>query len=221
MTLIRVLLVDDDPLVCAGLRLLLSSAPDLQVVGEVHDGDEVVAATAAHRPHVVLMDLRMARVNGVEATRAVRALPDPPQVIALTTWDVDDALVRTLAAGASGYLLKSAEPMAIIEAVRTVVRGEAVLSPKSTRQLLDHLDQGDPSAARHEAARAMNSLTEREREVVIRMAEGLTNAAIGASLYLSEATVKTHLSAAQTKLGVRNRVELAVLAERAGLLPVS
>lgn len=215
---IRVLLVDDDPLVRSGLRLLFDSAADLEVVGEAGDGDEVVPAIHAHQPDVVLMDLRMPRVSGVEATRMVRALPDPPHVVALTTWDVDDAVVRTLDAGASGFLLKTAAPTEIVGAVRAAVNGDAVLSPRSTRQLLDHLGRNTDATARRRAEEGVAGLTDREREVVVAVAEGLSNAEVGARLHISEATVKVHLSAAQTKLGARNRVGVAVLAERAGLL---
>ena len=215
---IRVLLVDDDPLVRAGLRFLLESTDDVTVVGECGDGDEVVAAVRVNRPDVVLMDLRMERVSGIEATARVRALADPPHVIALTTWDVDDAVIRTLDAGASGFLLKTAAPREIIDAVRAVVQGDAVLSPRSTRQLLDHLERNADASARTAAEAAIGTLTERERDVVVAVATGLTNAQTGARLFISEATAKAHLSAAQAKLGVRSRVEVAVLAERAGLL---
>ena len=215
---IRVLLVDDDPLVRAGLRFLLDSADDLTVVGEAGDGDEVVAAVRGSQPDVVLMDLRMPRVSGVDATRLVRALPDPPHVVALTTWDVDDAVVRTLDAGASGFLLKTAAPAEILGAVRAVVNGDAVLSPRSTRQLLDHLGRSSDVAARRSAEERVATLTDRERDVVVAVAEGLGNAEVGQRLYISEATVKTHLAAAQDKLGARNRVGVAVIAERAGLL---
>lgn len=218
MATIRVLLVDDDPLVRAGLRFLLDSADDITAVAEAGDGDEVVAAVRAHTPDVVLMDLRMPRLSGVDATRLVRALPDPPHVVALTTWDVDDAVVRTLDAGASGFLLKTAAPTEIIGAVRAVVNGDAVLSPRSTRQLLDHLGRSTDASARRSAEEAAATLTDRERDVVIAVAEGLSNAEVGARLYISEATVKVHLSSAQDKFGVRNRVGVAVLAERAGLL---
>lgn len=218
MPTIRVLLVDDDPLVRAGLRFLLDSTGDITVVGEAGDGDEVVPAVREHQPHVVLMDLRMPRVNGVEATRLVRALPEPPHVVALTTWDVDDAVVRTLDAGASGFLLKTAAPTEIVGAVRAVVNGDAVLSPRSTRQLLDHLGRSTDAAARRSAEEGLATLTDRERDVVAAVAEGLGNAEVGARLFISEATVKVHLAAAQTKLGARNRVGVAVLAERGGLL---
>ena len=217
MTTIRVLLVDDDPLARAGLASLLGAVGDIEVCGEASDGDEVVAAVHAVSPAVILMDLRMPRLGGVEATRLVRALPSPPHVIALTTWDVDDAVVRSLEAGADGFLLKTAAPLEIVGAIRAVMQGDAVLSPRSTRQLLDHVGRRD-HAARRAALALMGTLTEREREVAVATGHGLTNAVIGERLYMSPATVKQHLGSVQQKLGVGNRVGVAVLAERAGLL---
>jgi len=214
----RILLVDDDPLVRSGLRLLLTSDPQIDVVGEAGDGDEVVEAVQRHAPDVVLMDLRMPRMDGITATRAVRALPRPPHVIALTTWDVDDAVLRSLDAGAEGFLLKSSSPAEIIAAVRAVVAGDAVLSPRSTRQVLDHYGRDENRRAREEAQTALAVLTEREREIAVAVAEGLSNAEVAERLYVSPATVKAHLATIQTKLGVRNRVQVAVHAERAGLL---
>ncbi len=214
----RILLVDDDPLVRSGLRLLLTSDPQIDVVGEAGDGDEVVEAVQRHAPDVVLMDLRMPRMDGITATRAVRALPRPPHVIALTTWDVDDAVLRSLDAGAEGFLLKSSSPAEIIAAVRAVVAGDAVLSPRSTRQVLDHYGRDENRRAREEAQAALAVLTEREREIAVAVAEGLSNAEVAERLYVSPATVKAHLATIQTKLGVRNRVQVAVHAERAGLL---
>ena len=214
----RILLVDDDPLVRSGLRLLLTSDPQIEVVGEAADGDEVVEATQRHGPDVVLMDLRMPRLDGIAATRAVRALPRPPQVIALTTWDVDDAVLRSLEAGAEGFLLKSASPAEIISAVKAVVAGDAVLSPRSTRQVLDHYTRDGSQQARQEAEAAMAGLTEREQEVAIAVGQGLSNGEAAERLFVSAATVKAHLAAIQSKLGVRNRVQVAVHAERAGLL---
>lgn len=214
----RVVLVDDDPLVRSGLRLILRTAEDIEVVGEAADGDEAVRAAQAHAPDVVLMDLRMPGVDGIAATRAVRALPTAPQVIALTTWDVDDAVLRSIDAGAAGFLLKSASPEEIVGAIRAVVVGDSVLSPRSTRQLLDHLTRSADDGQRRQAAQAIAALSARERDIVTAVGLGKSNGEIARELFLGEATVKTHLSAAQTKLGARNRVEVAVLAERAGLL---
>lgn len=201
-----------------GLRLILDSAADVEVVAEAGDGDEVVPAVQAHAPDVVLMDLRMPRVDGVTATATVRALASPPHVVVLTTWDVDEAVMRSLAAGAAGFLLKSAGPREIIDAVRAVAAGDAVLSPRSTRQLLDYLKRDGSAGDRGQAARMMAALSDRERDVAVAVARGLSNAEAAQALYVSEGTVKSHLAAAQAKLGVRNRVEVAVLAERAGLL---
>lgn len=214
----RVLLVDDDAMVRTGLRLILTSVADIEVVGEAGDGDEVVPAVQAHAPDVVLMDLRMARLDGVSATQTVRALPHPPEVVVLTSWDVDDAVLRSLAAGAAGFLLKSAGPNEIIEAVRAVVAGDAVLSPRSTRRLLDHIARDSADSARRDAVELAGTLSPREREVTVAVAHGLTNAEAASRLYISEGTVKAHLASVQTKLGARNRAAVAVLAERAGLL---
>ena len=214
----RILLVDDDPLVRSGLRLLLTSDPQIEVVGEAADGNEVVEAAQRHAPDVILMDLRMPRMDGIEATRAVRALPRPPQVIALTTWDVDDAVLRSLDAGAEGFLLKSASPAEIISAVKAVVAGDAVLSPRSTRQVLDHYTRDGNRRAKQEAEAAVAELTEREQEVAIAVGQGLSNAEAAERLFVSTATVKAHLATIQSKLGVRNRVQVAVHVERAGLL---
>lgn len=215
---IRVLLVDDDPMVRTGLRFLLDSAEDLAVAGEAGDGAAALAAVRAHQVDVVLMDLRMPGGDGITATAAIRRLPDPPHVIALTTWDVDDAVMASLNAGASGFLLKTAAPGEIIGAIRSVMAGDAVLSPRSTRQLLDQLGRDSAVAQRRAAAAAVAALTPREREVAVAVGHGLTNAAIGAQLFLAEATVKAHIATIQTKLAVANRVGIAVLAERAGLL---
>lgn len=217
-TPIRLLLVDDDPLVRSGLRFLFDSTPDLTVVAEAGDGAEAIQAVRAHQPEVVLMDLLMPGVDGITATAEIKRAPQSPHVIALTTWDVNDAVIRSLEAGASGFLLKTAPPPDIMAAVRAVRNGDAVLSPRSTRQLLDHLRRDATAHSRRAAEQALAALTEREREVCIAVALGLSNSEIAGRLYISEATVKSHLSAIQVKLGLRNRVEVAVLTERAGLL---
>lgn len=212
------LLVDDDPLVRAGLQLLLDSAEDLQVVGEAGDGLEAVQGVQQTKPDVVLMDLRMPRMDGIAATAQIRQLPDPPHVIALTTWDLDDAVIRALEAGASGFLLKTSAPDLIKDAIRSVMGGDAVLSPRSTRHVLDHLGRDERGDLHRQAQRAMAALTDRELDVVRAVGMGWSNAQIGRELFISEATVKAHLSSVQTKLGLDNRVQIAVLAERAGLL---
>lgn len=214
----RVMLVDDDPLVRTGLRLLLDSTDDLRVIAEASDGDEAIGAQATTPADVVLMDLRMSRMDGITATRHLRSLPDPPHVIALTTWDVDDAVVGALEAGAAGFLLKTASPQEILGALRATIAGDAVISPRSTRRLIDHLAR-DGATEQHVAARqAVEHLTEREQVVAAAVGRGLTNAEIGAELFMASSTAKTHISTIQAKLGVTNRVGIAVLAERAGLL---
>lgn len=218
---IRVMVVDDDPLLVTGLTFLLESAEDCEVVATARDGEEAIAAARSHSVDVVLMDLGLPRMDGIEATTSIRALPDPPYVIALTTWDVDDAVMKSIEAGASGFLLKTSSPQEIFGAIRSVMAGDAVLSPRSTRRLLYQLGRESAGEQHLQAVRAVASLTAREREVAVGVGRGLTNGAIGAELYLSEATVKSHLSTIQTKLGVSNRVLVAVLAERAGLLRAS
>lgn len=214
---VRVLLADDDPLARRAISSILSSTEDIVVVAEVGDGDEVVAAVRERAVDVVLMDLRMPRMDGVNATAAVGRLPRPPQVIVLTSWDVNDAVMRSMRAGAAGFLVKTAAPEEIIAAVRHVAAGDAVLSPHSTRELLDYLARSYADDERDQAAALMETLSERERDVAAAVSVGLTNSAIAEKLYLSVATVKTHLAAVQTKLGVENRVGVAVLADRARL----
>jgi DNA-binding NarL/FixJ family response regulator len=214
---IRVLLIDDDPLVRAGLRMILSSADDLAVVGEAGDGAQAVQAVQEHRPDVVLMDIRMPEMDGIRATQRLRELPQPPQVIVLTTFHLDEYVLRALRAGASGFLLKDTPPTEIVHAVRLVAAGEAMLSPAVTRTLLTHL--GDSAVNdRHAAAAArLASLSDREREVALAVAGGASNADIAAQLYLSEATVKAYVSRLLTKLDAANRVQIAILIHDAGL----
>jgi DNA-binding NarL/FixJ family response regulator len=215
----RVLLVDDDALVRAGLRMILSSADDLEVVGEAGDGGEAVQAVQAHRPDVVLMDVRMPRVDGLTATARVTALPDPPRVVVLTTFGLDDYVLRALEAGAVGFLLKDTPPRELIEAVRVVAAGDAMLSPAVTRALVDHVAASGGTGRRSAALARIEALTEREREVLVAVGQGFSNAEIGRELFLSEATVKTHVSRVLLKLGCANRVQAAILAHDAGLLP--
>ncbi len=215
---VRVLLVDDDPLVRAGLRMILSSADDLEVVGEAGDGSEAVEAVRAHRPDVVLMDIRMPGVDGLAATSAVTRLPDPPQVVVLTTFGLDEYVFRALEAGAAGFLLKDTPPRDLVAAVRVVAAGEAMLSPSVTRTLIGHVAGAGESGRRATAQARLAPLTEREREVLVAVGRGLSNAEIGRALFLSEATVKTHVSRLLLKLGCTNRVQVAILAHDAGLL---
>ena len=208
---IRVLLVDDDALVRAGLRMILSSADDLQVVGEVDDGAGVVEAVREHRPDVVLMDIRMSRVDGITATAALVRLRVPPQVIVLTTFQADEQVMTALRAGASGFLVKDTPPAEIINAVRLVAAGHAIISPSVTRTLLSHVGRGPDAERRQDAARRLAALTDREREVAAAVESGASNAEVATTLFMSEATVKAHVSRLLTKLGVTNRVHIAIL----------
>ena len=214
----RVLLVDDDPLVCAGLELMLSAAGGIAVIGSVGDGDQVVEAVQRHSPDVVLMDVRMPRMDGITATRALLALANPPRVLVLTTFAEDHGVLRSIEAGAAGFLLKTAGPAQIIDSVRAVAAGEGALSAASVRQVFAHVAADPVVTVRREAAQQLAQLTNRERDIVVLVAGGLTNSEVARQLFLSEATVKTHLASAQNRLGCTNRVEVAVLAERAGLL---
>lgn len=216
-TPVRVLLVDDDPLVRSGLRIMLSGDGDIEVVGEAGDGSEVPAAVAEHRPHVVLMDVRMPGTDGIAATEALRGDGSGPQVLVLTTFDADATVVRALRAGAAGYLLKHTAPERIVEAVRRAAAGEPVLSPGVARALMDRVAGADPlerdeAPSRRERARErLALLTEREREVAEAVTAGLSNAEIAERLYMSMGTVKAHVSSALTKLDLSGRVQLALL----------
>lgn len=213
----RVLLVDDDPLVCSGLELMLSSA-GITVVASVGDGDQVVAAVHRHHPDVVLMDVRMPRLDGISATREVQRLPRPPRVLVLTTFAEDSAALRAVEAGAAGFLLKTAAPAEIIESVRRVAAGEGVLSPTTVREVFEHVAAHPVVTRRRETAARLEGLTTRERDIVIGVARGLSNADIARELFVSEATVKSHLGSVLSRLNCSGRVEVAVLAERAGWL---
>jgi DNA-binding NarL/FixJ family response regulator len=212
---IRVLLVDDDALVRAGLSMMLHGADGLVIVGEAGDGDQVPGAVARHRPDVVLMDLRMPRVDGIAATRRLRAGPQSPEVIALTTFDADENVIGALRAGASGFLLKDSPPAEIAEAIRRVAAGDPMLSPAVTRRLMRHAVAGEDT--RQRALRQLEGLSPREREVVSAIAEGQTNAEISASLLMSVPTVKAHVTHILTKAGLGNRTQIALLAHDAGL----
>jgi len=208
---VKVLLVDDDALVRAGLRLMLSAAEDLEVVGEADDGTRAVAAVREHRPDVVLMDIRMPEMDGITATAALRRLDAPPQVIVLTTYQADEQVLSALRAGASGFLLKHTPPEEIVNAVRLVAAGEAMLSPSVTRTLLSHFGDVEASDRRRGAARRLAALTDREREVAHAVASGAPNAEVAAALFMSEATVKAHVSRLFAKLDVTNRVQIAIV----------
>jgi DNA-binding NarL/FixJ family response regulator len=194
---------------------MLSVHDDLEVVGEAADGLEAVQRAAVLRPDVVLMDVRMPRLDGIEATRRLRAAPGGPRVLVLTTFDLDEYVWQALRAGAGGFLLKDAPPERLADAVRTVAAGEPLLAPSVTRRLVERY-VGGPAA--DEAARLLADLTPREREVLDLVVEGLSNAEVGARLHLSEATVKTHVTRVLAKLGVRDRVQAVVLAYESGLV---
>jgi DNA-binding NarL/FixJ family response regulator len=211
MVKIRVLLVDDDALVLAGLRMILSSAEDLEVVAETGDGARAVAAVRKHRPDVVLMDIQMPEMDGITATVGLRQLDAPPQVIVLTTFQADEQVMSALRAGASGFLLKDTPPTEIINAVRLVASGEAMLSPSVTRTLLSHVGDTEVSERRRLAAQRLAALTAREREVAGAVGAGASNAEIATTLFMSEATVKAHVSRLFTKLEVANRVQIAII----------
>ncbi|HEY0543526.1 MAG TPA: response regulator transcription factor [Actinoallomurus sp.] len=211
---IRVLIVDDDALVRTGLSMMLAGADDVQIVAEADDGDKVGALVAEHAPDVVLMDIRMPRVDGLAATEQVRGRDDAPEIIILTTFDADEHVVRALRAGAGGFLLKDTPPAEIINAIRKVAAGEPILSPSVTRRLIAQVTEAHRSPARE----LLDQLSEREREVVAAIGQGKSNAQISAELYMSVATVKAHVSRLLTKLGLNNRVQVALLAHDAGLV---
>jgi DNA-binding NarL/FixJ family response regulator len=211
---IRVLLADDQALVRSGFRLILETREDLEVVGEAQDGREAVELARRLRPDVILMDVRMPDVDGVEATRRLGALGSTARVLILTTFDLDEYVYEAIRAGASGFLLKDVQPAQLVEAVRVVAAGEALLAPTVTRRLLDHFAGQLPSTTPPpELAR----LTERELEILTLLAEGLSNAELAERLFLSETTVKTHISSVLRKLELRDRVQAVVLAYKAGL----
>ena len=211
MARVKVLLVDDDALVRAGPRLILSSADDITVVGETDDGAGAVAAVRQHRPDVVLMDIRMPQMDGIMATAALRRLAPPPQVVVLTTFQADEHVVAALRAGASGFLVKDTPPADIITAVRLVAAGDAIVSPSVTRTLLSHFGNTETSERHRVAAQRLAALTDREREVATAVGAGASNAEIAASLFMSEATVKAHVSRLLSKLDLSNRVQIAIL----------
>ncbi|MFD9493479.1 response regulator [Streptomyces sp. NPDC060005] len=218
MTVIRLVLVDDDPLVRAGLALMMGGAEDVEIVGEAADGAEAEELVDRTRPDVVLMDIRMPNVDGLTATERLRARKEAPQVVVLTTFHADDQVLRALRAGAAGFVLKDTPPAEILDAVRRVAAGDPVLSPTVTRQLMEHAAGSSADARKSGARSRIAVLNEREREVAVAVGRGGSNADIAAELFMSVATVKTHVSRILAKLDLNNRVQVALLTYDAGLL---
>ncbi|MEV4802834.1 response regulator transcription factor [Nonomuraea sp. NPDC049421] len=214
--MIRVLVVDDEELVRSGLRLILEASGDIAVAGEARDGAEAVSAVRRLRPEVVLMDVRMPVLDGLAAAARILALPEPPKVIMLTTFDLDEYVHEALRHGAVGFLLKDTPPRELAAAVRTVAAGQAMLSPSVTKRLIASYADRAPSRA-ETARRQLAGLTGREEDVIRALARGLSNAEIGRELRLTEATVKAHVSRVLAKLGLANRVQAAILVHDADL----
>ncbi|MEV6036493.1 response regulator transcription factor [Nonomuraea sp. NPDC052116] len=216
--MIRTLLVDDESLIRAGLRFILESAPDVEIVGEAADGDEAIDAVHRLGPDVILMDIRMPRTDGLAATEAIRRRVRPPAVVILTTFDSDEHVFTALEAGACGFLLKDTSPHDLIRAVRLAHGGDAMLSPQVTRRLIHRVTTDAPARRRRDALARLETLTGREREVLTEVGLGRSNAEIATGLHMSEATVKSHISHLFDKLAVTNRVQVAIAAYRAGLV---
>jgi DNA-binding NarL/FixJ family response regulator len=214
---VRVLVVDDDALVRSGLVMILGGAADVEVVGQADDGRSAMTAAREHRPDVVLMDIRMPRMDGIEATGHLTAGAAPPKVIVLTTFDADDYVARALGAGASGFLLKDTPPAQIIEAIRRVADGDPMLSPSVTARLIAQLRSGAGPDRTRSARERLARLTGREHEVALAVGAGLSNAEVAARLHLSVPTVKAHIGRLFAKLGVDNRVQIAICVHDAGL----
>lgn len=214
--MIRLVIADDQALVRDGFCSILGREPDMEVVAEAADGAQAVAAVTRTRPDVALLDVRMPVMDGLQAGRRILAAPSAPRVLMLTTFDADEYVYEALRGGASGFLLKDIRSGQLVEAVRTVAAGQALLSPSITRKLIERFILAGPAA--QEAPRELGELTPREREVLLLIAEGLSNAEIAARLYLSEATVKTHVNRLLAKLRLRDRVQAVVLAYETGLI---
>ncbi|MGW5851636.1 response regulator [Streptomyces sp. NPDC055254] len=215
---IRVMLVDDQVLLRTGFRMVLAAQPDMEVVAEAGDGLEALEVLRATKVDVVLMDVRMPRLDGVEATRRICAPEEHPKVIILTTFDLDEYAFSGLKAGASGFMLKDVPPADLLGAIRSVHSGDAVVAPSTTRRLLDRFAPMLPTSTQEPRNKEVDRLTEREREVMLLVAQGLSNGEIAARLVLSEATVKTHVGRILTKLNLRDRVQVVVLAYETGLV---
>ena len=218
---IRVLLVDDQELIRLGFRLVLEAEPDIEVIGEAADGDEALRAVLADAPDVVLMDIRMPRTDGITATREIVRAHPGTRVLVLTTFDLDEYAFGALDAGAGGFLLKDAQRSELTSAIRAVHRGDAVLAPPVTRRLVERLRAAPAAAIDEEAPDPTAELTDRERDVFLAIAQGLTNAEIARHLFVSESTVKTHVGRVLAKIGARDRVHAVILAHRHRLVDAS
>ncbi|MGP4009662.1 response regulator [Streptomyces sp. 4N124] len=218
--MIRVLLADDEDLMRAGLRMMLDTQPDITVVGEAADGREAVRLAAAATPDIVLMDIRMPVLDGIASTRAIvgTAVHNSPKVLVLTTFELDEYVFAAVRAGANGFLLKRSPPETLIEGIRTLAAGEALLGPSVTRRLLAEFARATPAAPPPDVVHRLSRLTDREREVLLLLGRGLSNAEIAARLHVGEATVKTHVGRVLDKLGLRDRVHAVVFAFDHGLV---
>ncbi|MDI2029884.1 response regulator transcription factor [Saccharopolyspora sp. TS4A08] len=212
---VKVVLLDDEDLVRSGIRMILESDPEIQVVAEAANGSGIVDLVAKHAPDVVLTDIQMPEVGGLEVTRRIAGLPDPPAVGVLTTFDIDEYVHAALQNGAAGFLLKDTRPHDLVAAVHTLAGGEAMLSPRITRKLLAAFSTGGGAA--QSAKTKMEQLTAREREVAVAVAQGSSNAEIAADLYMSQSTVKVHIGRIMHKLDAVNRTQVAIIAHDAGL----
>lgn len=214
---IRVLVVDDDPMVVTGISGILQVAQDIAVVGSASSGEEALERVALHFPDVVLMDIRMPGIGGIEAIERLVNSARPSKVVALTSFDTDDYLFRALEAGAAGYLLKDVAPTALTDSIRKVHAGEPILSPRSMQQLIAKVTTGQNQRLQREATELLADLTERELQIAVLVAQGLSNQEIAEATFMSTAAVKTHLNRINIKLDTSNRVHIAVLVERAGV----
>ena len=217
---VRVVVVDDQALIRGAFRVLVDSAPDLEVVGEGENGVEAVALVRDLEPDVVLMDIRMPEMDGLEATRAIAALEAGTRVLVLTTFDLDEYVFGALRAGASGFLLKDTPPLQLLDGIRVIARGESLLAPSVTRALIEEFVRREPAAAtaRPATPTSLAALTERETEVLTLVARGLSNQEIGTELFVTPATAKTHVGRLLMKLGARDRTQLVVMAYESGLV---
>ncbi len=212
------MIVDDQAMIRRGLRMIVDSEPDMSVVAEAGDGDEAIAAAARHAPDVILMDVRMPRLDGLAAAERILAAQAATRVLVLTTFDLDEYVYEALRVGASGFLLKNASPEELVRAVRVVAAGEALLDPAVTRRVIERFAAGRPAGGAGAEPAGLAELTAREREILLLMARGLANAEIADALVVSTSTVKNHVAAVLTKLGLRDRTQAVVFAYEAGLV---